>query len=717
MVDKEYKKLFVNKPSGQIITFYSYKGGVGRSLALANIAALLAKWGKRVLIIDWDLEAPGLENFYTKFINFDTVSQKKGLIDLLMLNNDKSKVLADEIQWSDYIIHLHDQLLNLYIITSGKKDEDYGSKIRALNVSKFFEDDGGKFLENLRNYWLNDFDFVFIDSRTGLTDNSGVSSIHMPDVLVLLFTLNEQSLKGSLEVANKAAKTHLKIVYDRLKLKILAIPTRIENNESVRREEWLQRISDDLVPYFDWLPREKNDLKLYSLSPKELINQIKIPYLPEYAYGEQLPAIEKGTNDPQDIGFVYETIAAIFANNFNKIDLLKDSRDKFIKIAKGEIRDEISEENLHEWLQYIPRPKVLNANERWNVFLSYTPSDRNWVLSLYDILTELGYKVFLDLFKMMPGDDLLQKNSQALEESQAGILIWSGRTGNSARVTNEYEHLEAKASYEKSFIFIPVIIGESKFPSFENEITKLPTFLTNRIVIDFTAYPDGPNGGDLLRLLYGISGIPISADAIKFANELDEITPTAFAQVNAAIRNARPQRLLQLFEEGGLPWKITPTLGCKTAEGLIKLKETDKAIAMLERLEMMFKKALRPKQLKGLAFARRGNEGDLDNAHDILGELYAKNDLDPETMGIYARTWMDKYALSGKEIYLIQSRNLYAEAFEKAPDDYYTGINAAAKSVLLGTPEDLERAKGYAELVQKITGTDPIQAITGKPPL
>ena len=36
----------------RIVTFYSYKGGVGRTFALANIAALLAKKGKRVLLMD-----------------------------------------------------------------------------------------------------------------------------------------------------------------------------------------------------------------------------------------------------------------------------------------------------------------------------------------------------------------------------------------------------------------------------------------------------------------------------------------------------------------------------------------------------------------------------------------------------------------------------------------------------------------------------------------
>ncbi|MCP4219822.1 MAG: ParA family protein, partial [bacterium] len=49
-----------------IFTFYSYKGGVGRTMALANIAELFYRDGKKVLMIDWDLEAPGLERFFFK---------------------------------------------------------------------------------------------------------------------------------------------------------------------------------------------------------------------------------------------------------------------------------------------------------------------------------------------------------------------------------------------------------------------------------------------------------------------------------------------------------------------------------------------------------------------------------------------------------------------------------------------------------------------------
>jgi MinD-like ATPase involved in chromosome partitioning or flagellar assembly len=47
-----------------IVTFYSYKGGVGRSMALANVADILCRQGARVLMVDFDLEAPGLEQYF-----------------------------------------------------------------------------------------------------------------------------------------------------------------------------------------------------------------------------------------------------------------------------------------------------------------------------------------------------------------------------------------------------------------------------------------------------------------------------------------------------------------------------------------------------------------------------------------------------------------------------------------------------------------------------
>ena len=68
---------------------------------------------------------------------------------------------------------------------------------------------------------------------------------------------------------------------------------------------------------------------------------------------------------------------------------------------------------------------------------------------------------------------------------------------------------------------------------------------------------------------------------------------------------------------------------------------------------------------------------------------------------------MGRYGRTGDTNHLRQSRDLYAEAFKGATDDYYTGINAAAKSVFLGTDDDLAKAAEYAERVQAVVGTEP----------
>jgi Mrp family chromosome partitioning ATPase len=68
----------------RVITFYSYKGGTGRSMALANTAWILASAGKRVLTIDWDLEAPGLHRYFQPFLTDKELSgqESQGVIDM-----------------------------------------------------------------------------------------------------------------------------------------------------------------------------------------------------------------------------------------------------------------------------------------------------------------------------------------------------------------------------------------------------------------------------------------------------------------------------------------------------------------------------------------------------------------------------------------------------------------------------------------------------------
>src|SRR5262249_50873455 len=72
------------KPDTRIVTFYSFKGGVGRTMALANVAWILASAGKRVLAVDWDLDSPGLHRYFRPFLRDKDLTSNNGVIDILL---------------------------------------------------------------------------------------------------------------------------------------------------------------------------------------------------------------------------------------------------------------------------------------------------------------------------------------------------------------------------------------------------------------------------------------------------------------------------------------------------------------------------------------------------------------------------------------------------------------------------------------------------------
>src|SRR4051812_5886771 len=73
----------VTESVGTIVTFYSYKGGAGRTMALANVSWILAMAGKGVLMVDWNLESPGLHRFFHPFLDQEVVTATPGVIELL----------------------------------------------------------------------------------------------------------------------------------------------------------------------------------------------------------------------------------------------------------------------------------------------------------------------------------------------------------------------------------------------------------------------------------------------------------------------------------------------------------------------------------------------------------------------------------------------------------------------------------------------------------
>jgi len=303
---------------GHILTFYSYKGGVGRSMGLANVAALLAKWRQKVLVVDWDLEAPGIEAYFNNDDHQMSESRKSksGIIDLV-----KAVEAGQELDWHDCLLTVtpFGSGEEIKIISAGRDDEKYMPNVQHTDWNELFETKAlGLYIEKLRNSWKKEFDFVLLDSRTGITDIGGICTIHLPDYLLVWFTTNRTSMDGVKRVAESAQLKQDNLPFDRNPLLILPVPARDESRtEFELSEEWKKIIVRDFGDFYrEWLPLK--------VTPEDVVGKLRIPYIPFWSFGERLPVVEKGTADTQSIGLAYETLSRLIFFHFDWASIEKD---------------------------------------------------------------------------------------------------------------------------------------------------------------------------------------------------------------------------------------------------------------------------------------------------------------------------------------------------------------------------------------------------------
>ena len=299
-------------PVGKIVTFYSYKGGTGRSMALANVAWVLASGGKRVLAIDWDLEAPGLHRYLEPFLADKSLERSTGIIDFVR-DFATAAVAAGKASSPDWYedysnILAHAISVNwdfpggglLHLVPAGKQDAAYAVRVNSFDWQDFYERlGGGILLEAVKQKLRGVYDFILIDSRTGVSDTSGVCTIQMPDELVVCFTLNRQSIYGASSAARSAFKQR-HTTSGEPTLKIWPVPTRVEAFEKDRLE------------FASNVARARFSGLLNQLSPEqeeEYWGEIAVGYEPYYAYDEVLAAFRDRPRQTTSMLARMETIA------------------------------------------------------------------------------------------------------------------------------------------------------------------------------------------------------------------------------------------------------------------------------------------------------------------------------------------------------------------------------------------------------------------------
>ncbi|SEN38872.1 WD40 repeat [Nitrosospira multiformis] len=411
-----------------IITFYSYKGGVGRSMALAAVAHLLARRGMRVLAVDFDLEAPGLERY---FFDNERSRLKRGELGLMDLLQDYRRALSDEAEFENPAFKRLDRFISPAIVaassrggrvdllTAGQREpvgkiRDYALAVRSFDWQDFFYNwKGDIFFQWLRGQWTESeqgYDVVLVDSRTGVTEMGGVCAYQLADVAVLMCAPNYQNLEGTRDVARDfLSDSVLGLRYGR-KLDILAIPARVADNHPMR-DKFLAAFERELGS--EGLPLALAEI---GIGYRNLI----LPYLPEFAVEEQLVGDDFVNADRTSaVSGAFERLADALVLLANAGDPLYRLRNEALARLRGQVSPEIT--LLHA--------DVSRATSGFDFFIDYGQSDRDVALFLSRELETRGMKVFIDASLNM-GALWSEEIERALDYS-AHVLVCFGHSSDS----------------------------------------------------------------------------------------------------------------------------------------------------------------------------------------------------------------------------------------------------------------------------------------------
>lgn len=177
------------------VAFYSYKGGVGRTLALANVAHSLAERGKRVVLLDMDLEAPSLHDVPELALRGE---DKKGLIEYASSYRKTGKLPG--LRSYIHKCRRSPGSGELWLMPAGRIGSDYQQQLGDLAWRRLHPKQGTRpFVDGLRQALIDEIKphYVLIDARTGLSDVGGLSTHLLADMVVLVFNLTPASIEGS----------------------------------------------------------------------------------------------------------------------------------------------------------------------------------------------------------------------------------------------------------------------------------------------------------------------------------------------------------------------------------------------------------------------------------------------------------------------------------------------------------------------------------------
>jgi cellulose biosynthesis protein BcsQ/stress-induced morphogen len=187
-----------------IATFYSLRGGVGRSTALAYTARILASRGRTVLCVDMDLEAPGLAALFGKEAE---IMPGQGLLSIL--------VALDQGERPDIRNHILriSETDELYCLPAGIPDANYARLLNLLDPAAWYREERNplrELIQLLSNNLSFKPDVILLDARTGITPLNAPLLFDLADLAFIVFFPHAQTKTGTEALVRALLAAHTK---------------------------------------------------------------------------------------------------------------------------------------------------------------------------------------------------------------------------------------------------------------------------------------------------------------------------------------------------------------------------------------------------------------------------------------------------------------------------------------------------------------------------
>jgi MinD-like ATPase involved in chromosome partitioning or flagellar assembly len=186
-----------------IVSIHSFRGGTGKSNLTANLAGLLAKAGKRVGVIDTDIQSPGIHVILGLE---DTERIKYSLNDYLW-----EKCSIDEAAY-DVTTHIGDGLSGkVYMIPSS---------IQAGEIARALKDgyEVRRLHQGIKDISESlSLDYLLIDTHPGLNEET-LLSFALSNVVLIVMRPDRQDYQGTsvtVKVANRLKVRRMAIVVNK----------------------------------------------------------------------------------------------------------------------------------------------------------------------------------------------------------------------------------------------------------------------------------------------------------------------------------------------------------------------------------------------------------------------------------------------------------------------------------------------------------------------